>query len=49
MEVVVRNLDDLGRAEKCDIYGDPMVGLRSEDLEFLLRHDPFKRFVPKSG
>jgi len=48
-EVVVRNLDDLGRAENCDIYGDLMIGLRIEDLEFLLRHDPLKRFVPKSG
>jgi len=49
VEVVVRNLDDLGRAEKCDIYGDLMIGLRIEDLESLLRHDPLKRFVPKSG
>ena len=49
VEVVVRNLDDLGRAEKCDIYGDLMVGLRSDDLDFLLRNDPLKRFVPKTG
>lgn len=46
VEVVVRNLDDLGKAEKCDIYGDLMVGLRSEDLESLLRSDPSKKFVP---
>jgi len=49
VEVVVRNLDDLGKAEKCDIYGDLMVGLRSQDLESLLRSDPLKRFVPKTG
>ena len=49
VEVVVRNLDDLGRAEKCDIYGDLMVGLRSDDLDLLLRNDPLKRFVPKTG
>jgi len=49
VEVVVRNLDDLGKAEKCDIYGDLMVGLRSDDLESLLRNDPLKRFVPKAG
>jgi len=49
VEVVVRDLDDLGKTEKCDIYGDLMVGLRSEDLELLLRHDPFKRFLPKTG
>jgi len=45
----VRDLDDLGKAEKCDIYGDLMVGLRSEDIELLLRRDPFKRFIPKAG
>jgi len=49
VEVVVRNLDDLGKAEKCDIYGDLMVGLSSEDLESLLRSDPLKKFVPKTG
>jgi predicted nucleotidyltransferase len=47
-EVVVRNLDDLGKVEKCDIYGDLMVGLRIEDLEFLLRNDPLRKFVPKT-
>ena len=39
VEVVVRNLDDLDKAEKCDIYGDPMIVLSSEDLDSLLR-DP---------
>jgi len=48
VEIVVRNLEDQGKFEKCDIYGDPMVGLTREDLESLLRSDPLKRFVPKA-
>jgi len=49
VEVVVRNLGDLGKAEKCDIYGDLMVGLRMEDLVSLLTNDPLRKFVPKTG
>ncbi len=48
VEIVVRNLEDQGKFEKCDIYGDPMVGLSSKGLESLLRSDPLKRFVPKA-
>jgi len=47
VEVVVRGLQDLGKAERCDIYGDLMVGLSIEDLESLLRSDPLRKFVPR--
>lgn len=46
MEVVVRDLEKLGRLERCKIYGDVVVGLSRSQLLKVLKEMPFQKFVP---
>lgn len=48
VEVVIRHRSELGRTERCDIYGDLKIGLDIGRLEGLLTTDPLRRFVPES-
>ena len=46
-EVVVRNAEKMGVQEKCEIYGDTIMGLDYLQLKKLLKERPLQRFVPR--
>lgn len=46
VEVIVRSLEEIGHEAKCEIYGDPITGLRIQELEKVLEENPTQRFVP---
>lgn len=46
-EIVVRHPDEMGRFERCEIYGDLKRGLTLRELERIMRVDPLRRFVPE--
>jgi predicted nucleotidyltransferase len=46
VEVVVRSPDRMGSVERCEIYGDTVIGLNYPQLERVLREYPHQRFVP---
>jgi predicted nucleotidyltransferase len=45
-EIKVACPEEISRKEKCEIYGDAMVGLRIKELENLLQENASQRFVP---
>jgi predicted nucleotidyltransferase len=45
-EIVVRNPEEANKREKCEIYGDEVIGLKIQELERLLEENPLKRFIP---
>ena len=45
-EVVVRNPEKLGRLERCEIYGDAVIGLNLPQLLRVLKENPLQKFVP---
>jgi len=45
-EVVVRDPEKMGRAERCEIYGDAVTGLSIPQLQKVLREKPLQKFVP---
>jgi len=45
-EVVVRDPEKMGRAERCEIYGDTITGLSHHQLQKVLREKPLQKFVP---
>ena len=47
VEVVVKSLEESKIAEKCEIYGDEIIGLSIGELEEVLRRNPLQRFLPK--
>lgn len=46
VEIVVHSPEEACLKVKCEIYGDEISGLRSEELETVLKEDPTKRFLP---
>jgi predicted nucleotidyltransferase len=46
VEIVVHSPEEACLKVKCEIYGDEISGLRSEELEIVLKEDPTKRFLP---
>jgi predicted nucleotidyltransferase len=46
IEVIVHSPDEACLKEKCEIYGDEIVGLRLRELEKVLKENPTQRFVP---
>jgi predicted nucleotidyltransferase len=46
VEIIVRSPEERSRKEKCDVYGDFIIGLNVAELEKLLKENPTKRFVP---
>jgi len=46
MEIVVRSPDEVGKPRKCEIFGDEIKGLRTVELEKLLKENPTKQFLP---
>jgi predicted nucleotidyltransferase len=45
-EVIVRDLEKLGHSERCEIYGDAVIGLSSPRLLKVLKENPLKKFLP---
>jgi predicted nucleotidyltransferase len=45
-EIVVRSVEEMNRYEKCEIYGDMIMGLKDFQLAKVLREDRLARFVP---
>ena len=45
-EVIVRDLEKLGRLERCEIYGDSIIGLSFPQLLKVLKESPLQKFVP---
>jgi predicted nucleotidyltransferase len=45
-EITVRDVEELGVRETCEIYGDTISGLNIQELEKVLSENPTKRFVP---
>jgi len=46
VEIVVRSSDEVGKLRKCEIFGDDLKGLKTTELEKLLRKNPTKQFLP---
>lgn len=46
IELVVRPHEEAQRNEKCEIYGDQVSGLNTQELKEVLEKDPMRRFVP---
>lgn len=46
IEIIVRNPEESQLKEKCEIYGDEVIGLSVRELEKLLKENPLQRFVP---
>lgn len=47
VEIVVKDPSEAGEPAKCAIYGDPILGLTTDELRRLLRDDPLRRYTPK--
>jgi len=45
-EIIVRGSEEARRKEKCEIYGDEVIGLHVKELAELLKENPAQRFVP---
>ena len=46
VELVVRSLEEAGRRRKCEIFGDELKGLKTQELEHLLKEKPLQKFFP---
>ena len=47
LEIVVRSSEEQGEKRKCEIFGDEIKGLRTKELEKLLKDNPTRRFIPQ--
>ncbi len=45
-ELVVRNSEEAGSRRKCEIFGDEIRGLKTQELERLLKENPAQKFFP---
>lgn len=45
-EIIVRDSHKLNQKEKCEIYGDEIIGLNIQELEKILKENPTERFTP---
>jgi predicted nucleotidyltransferase len=46
VELVVRSTDEAGQKRKCEIFGDELKGIKSKDLERVLKENPAQKFIP---
>jgi predicted nucleotidyltransferase len=46
-EIVVRSQEEAGKKRKCETFGDEIKGLKTQELEKLLRDNPTQKFIPK--
>lgn len=47
VEVVVRSCEESGKKRKCEIFGDEIKGLRTQELGKLLKDNPTEKFLPQ--
>lgn len=45
-EIVVRSFEEQGEKRKCEIFGDEIKGLKTKELEKLLKENPTQKFIP---
>jgi predicted nucleotidyltransferase len=46
LEIVIRNAEEAGKKRKCEIFRDEIRGLKTAELEKLLRDNPTGKFIP---
>jgi len=46
IEIIIRDPEEINLKEKCEIFGDIIKGLTTEELEKILKKDPTKKFIP---
>ncbi|MHA1721618.1 MAG: hypothetical protein ACTSXW_00910 [Candidatus Baldrarchaeia archaeon] len=46
IEIIIRGPEEINLKEKCEIFGDIIKGLTTEELEKILKKDPTKKFIP---
>ena len=46
IEIVVRSSEEASRKRKCEIFGDEIKGLNTQELEKLLKENPAQQFIP---
>ncbi len=46
VEIVVRNPEEAGKKRKCETFGDEIKGLKTGELEKLLKENPTQQFLP---
>ena len=46
LEIVVRGIDEVGQKRKCEIFGDEIKGLKTPELEKLLKENATRQFLP---
>jgi predicted nucleotidyltransferase len=46
LEIVVRSPEEAGKKRKCEIFGDEIKGLKTVELERLLKENPAQQFLP---
>lgn len=46
LEIVVRSREEQGEKRKCEIFGDTIKGLKTKELEKLLKQNPTQKFIP---
>ena len=48
-EIIVKSPEKMKTPERCEIYGDLVTGLSYIQLQRVLKEDPLRRFLPKTG
>jgi predicted nucleotidyltransferase len=46
LEIVVRSLEEIGKKRKCEIFGDELKGLKTQELYKILQDNPVQKFIP---
>jgi hypothetical protein len=46
LEIVVRSCEEQAEKRRCEIFGDEIKGLKTKDLEKLLKDNPTQKFIP---
>ena len=46
LEIVVRSSEEAGKKRRCETFGDEMKGLKTQELEKLLKDNPTQKFIP---
>jgi hypothetical protein len=47
LEIVVRSCEEKGKSRKCETFGDEIKGLKTQELEKVLRDNPTEKFIPQ--
>ncbi|MDQ1280146.1 MAG: uncharacterized protein QG670_1409 [Thermoproteota archaeon] len=47
VELTIRNLEEMKKRNRCDIFGDVIKGLTTSQLQQVLERDALQKFIPK--